>query len=321
MNPSCPTCNQTMRSHGQRADGRRRFKCFACKKVQTEPRRHLFGEMRVDEDKAILALSMLCEGSAVRAVCRLTGLHKATVLRLLVLAGERVERWMADAIRDVPVKDVECDEVWGYIARKERTKRRQRINDPQQGDAYAWIAAERHSKLVLCWHLGRRTKLAADAFAEKLDRATAGEFQVSSDSFEHYVDSLNYHVGMRTSYGMIRKEFGYEAEGLRYYSPPALISSEKVPIYGNPDEERIGTSRVERWNLSLRTGLKRMSRLTIAFSRCWRNHKASLALWIGYYNFCRMHRSIKMTPAMSADLARRPWSMRDLMEAAASATS
>jgi hypothetical protein len=107
---------------------------------------------------------------------------------------------------------------------------------------------------------------------------------------------------------------GLNAEGERRYSPPKLIGSKKAEIFGKPELDRIGTSRVERWNLSLRTGMKRMSRLTIAFSRCWRNHRAAMALWIGYYNFCKMHRSIKMTPA-KADVARKPWSMRELIAA------
>lgn len=312
----CDTCQRTMRKHGKRADGRLRFKCFACKRVVTEEREHLFGDMRIDEERAILALTLLCEGSSVRAACRLTGLHKTTLLRLLVLAGERVERYMATAIKDVPVSDVECDEIWSYIARKQRSKRLHNIDDPHQGDSYAWIALERHSKLVLAYHVDRRTNRAADAFAEKLASATTGRFTVSSDAFPAYVDSLSYHLGHRTSYGMIRKEFGYDAEGQRHYSPPALIKAERAAIFGDPDMSRIGTSRVERWNLSLRTGLKRMSRLTIAFSRCYRNHRAALSLWIGYYN-CVRRRSIRMAPAMSAGIISRPWTMRDLMEAAA----
>lgn len=310
-----------MRKHGKRADGRRRFKCFACKKVHTETRQHLFGDMRVDEDKAVMALTMLCEGSSVRSTARVTGLHKSTLLKLLVLAGERVERFMAEAMTDVPVEDVECDEVWSYVALKERTKRRKRINDPQQGDAYLWIGLDRASKLVLCHHLDRRTNQAADAFAEKLERATEGEFTVSTDAFEPYIESLNFHLGHRTRHGIIRKEFGYDEEGQRHYAPPKLISAEKSASYGDPDLAKIGTSHVERWNLSLRLGLKRMNRLTVAFSRCWRNHKAAMALWIAYYNFVTTNRAVKMPPAMAAGITRRPWTMRDLMEATATATA
>jgi transposase-like protein/IS1 family transposase len=316
MNPTCPTCETTCRKHGKTRDGLQRFRCGKCGVTYQGQREQLFAGFRIPEETALMALTMLCEGSSVRATCRITGLHKKTVLGLLVYAGERVERFMAERIKDVPVTDVECDEVWGFIGCKEKTKARKGIDDAQLGDSYAWIAVDRNTKLVLCHHVGRRTKLGADAFAEKLDSATAGTFQVSTDGFEPYVDALGYHVGGRSSYGQIIKEFGYNAEGERRYSPPKLIGSKKAEIFGKPEFDRIGTSRVERWNLSLRTGMKRMSRLTIAFSRCWRNHKAAMALWIGYYNFCRMHRSIKMTPAMKADVARAPWSMRELISAA-----
>jgi len=201
---------------------------------------------------------------------RVTGLHKATVLKLLVYAGEKVERYMAATIQDVPVKDVECDETWSFIGQKERTKRKNKVRDREQGDSYLWIGLERHTKLVLCHHVGRRTNLDADAFAEKLDRATAGHFQVSTDAFPGYIHSLSYHVGARSDHGMIQKEFGYDVEGQRHYAPPALIRADKSAVYGNPDPDRIGTSRGERWNVSARTALKRMNRLTIAFSRCWR---------------------------------------------------
>lgn len=317
MHPTCPTCETTCRKHGKTRDGLQRYRCGKCGATyQAERERQLFDGFRVSEDTALMALRMLCEGSSVRATCRITGLHKRTVLNLLVYAGERVERFMVERIKDVPVTDIEADEVWGFIGCKEKTKARKGIDDAQLGDSYTWVALERHSKLVVCWQVGRRTGRNADAFAEKLDSATSGEFQISTDGFQPYIDSLGYHVGGRADYGQIIKEFGYDAEGERRYSPPKLIGSEKTAIFGNPDFDRIGTSRVERWNLSLRTGLKRMSRLTIAFSRCWRNHKAAMALWIGYYNFCKLHRSIKMTPAMKADVARKPWSMRELIAAA-----
>lgn len=174
---------------------------------------------------------------------------------------------------------------------------------------------------MLAFHVGRRTNQAADAFAEKLERATAGSFQISTDAFKPYMDSLNFHLGTRTSHGTIKKEFGYDEEGERRYSPPRLIGVEKGKSYGEPDMTKVGTSYVERLNLSLRTGLKRMTRLPIAFSRCWRNHRAALALWVGYYNFVSTHRTVKMPPAMAAGITRRPWSMRDLLEAAMDATS
>lgn len=162
--------------------------------------------------------------SARRCGCSDTGpvYDRGTSRTGLVDAGERVERFMTESIRGVKVADVECDEVWGFVGQKEKTKRQNGVEDPQQGDSYAWIAVERNSKLVLCCHVGRRDVQGADAFAEKLDRATAGRFTVGTDAFDRYVESLHYHIGARSDYGIIRKEFGYEAEGQRYYSPPAL---------------------------------------------------------------------------------------------------
>lgn len=282
----------------------------------SEERESLFADMRVPEDKALIALHMLCEGSSVRAVSRVTGLHKGTVLKLLVAAGEACERFMAERIVGVPVADVELDEVWSFIQAKERTKVEQGDDDPQRGDAYCFIALESNSKLVLAWHLGRRTVPHTDAFVEKLSRATDGRFQLTTDGFRPYPDAIGYHLGHRTDYATLIKQFGSSPDGERRYSPARLTGTDRARVHGDPKPGRVCTSYVERFNLSLRTSMRRWTRLTIAFSKCWRNHKAAVALFIAFYNFCTIHSSIRMTPAMSADLARRPWSLRDLLEAA-----
>jgi len=209
--------------------------------------------MLVPEDKALIALHMLCEGSSVRAVARVTGLHKNTVLKLLVAAGEACERFMAERIVNVPVADVELDEVWSFVQAKERTKTEQGDDDPHRGDAYCFIALESNSKLVLAWHLGRRTTPHTDAFVEKLDRATAGRFQVTSDGFWPYPHAVGYHLGGRTDYATLVKRYGSDPDGERRYSPARLTSAERTPVFGNPKPERVCTSYVERFNLSLRT--------------------------------------------------------------------
>jgi hypothetical protein len=158
-----------------------------------------------------------------------------------------------------------------------------------------------------------------DAFMEEVDRATSGHFQATSDAFAAYPETVHYHLGTRTDFATLEKQFGYELEEQRRYSPPRLIGTEIVPRHGNPDPDRIGTSYVERMNLSIRMHVRRLTRLTNAFSKVWRNHRAALALFFAWYNWCKMHSTLRMTPAMKADLARRPWSMRDLMEAAARA--
>lgn len=313
----CQPCNRPCHKHGFNRNQTRRYRCPECLTTYSEERQHLFGTMRIDEDKALMALHLLCEGSSVRSVSRVTGLHKNTLLSLLVTAGEACERFMAETIQDVPVEDVEFDEIWGYVYCKERTKHKIKAADPELGDAYCFVGFERHSKLVVAWHLGRRTALHCDSFMEKVDKATAGHFQATSDAFAAYPDAVNFHLGTRTDFATMEKIFGYEAEEQRRYSPPRLIGTEVTPRHGNPDPDRIGTSYVERMNLSIRMHVRRLTRLTNAFSKCWRNHKAALALFFAWYNFVKMHGSVRMTPAMAANVARRPWSMRDLMEAAA----
>lgn len=312
----CQDCQRKCRKHGANRNGTLRFRCPSCKKTYTEERESLFRAMRVPEDKALLALNLLCEGSSVRAVSRVTGLHKGTVLKLLVEAGERCERLMAERIVGVPVADVELDEVWSFVGCKERRKAERGDTDPQRGDAYCFIALERSSKLVLAWHLGRRSAQHTDAFIAKVDRATAGRFQASSDGFWAYPESMSYHLGTRTDFATLVKQYGASPDGERRYSPAKLTGAEKATIYGAPKKDRICTSHVERFNLSLRTSMRRWTRLTVAFSRCWRNHKAAVALFIAFYNFCTIHRSIRVTPAMAAGIARRPWSLEELMRAA-----
>lgn len=196
----CQPCDRPCRKHGFNRNQTRRHRCAECGKTYSEERPSLFGTMRVDEDKALMALHLLCEGSSVRSTSRVTGLHKDTILSLLVTAGEACERFMAETIQDVPVEDVEFDEIWGFVACKEKTKHRKGTNDPELGDAYCFVGLEWHSKLVLAWHAGRRTSLHCDAFMEKVDRATSGHFQAMSDAFAAYPESVHFHLGTRTDF-------------------------------------------------------------------------------------------------------------------------
>lgn len=176
----------------------------------------------------------------------------------------------------------------------------------------------RDSKLVLAWHLGRRTVQHTDAFVEKLERATEGRFQITTDGFAAYPESLHYHLGTRTDYAQLVKQYGYEDTDERRYSPPSIIGIEKTQVYGDPKWDEVCTSHVERNNLTMRMQMRRLTRLTNAFSKKWENLRAALGLYFAWYNFCRSHSSLSnATPAMAAGIENRPWNMGDLLEAAA----
>lgn len=313
----CQACNAPTKRFGKDRKGNQRFRCLTCRKTCSERPERPLGDMRLPLDRALLCLHLLCEGSSVRAIERITGTEKKTILRLLVQVGEGCERMLEETIHAVPVQDVQADEVWTYIRCKQGTRERRKITDADSGDAYCYIGIERASKLVLAWHLGRRNRWDAHDFIEKLDRATAGDFQLTTDGFNGYPAAVDYALGSRVSYAQVIKEFGSEGgEEARRYAPPRLISQEKIVISGDPEEDRICTSHVERANWTLRGHLRRFTRLSNGFSRKKENLRAALALYFAYYNFVKFHKSIRMTPAMKAGIARKPWSLADLLAAA-----
>jgi len=266
-------------------------------------------------EKADLVLSMLLEGNSVSSVERITGTHHTTILKLLVLAGEKCERVMAEKIRNVEVRDLECDELWSYIGKKQK---RVRPEDNQLfGDCYVWVGIERHSKLVLNITMGKRDQTTCNVFVEGLRDATARTpFQITTDGFAPYRSAVTTTLHDRlTGFAQLIKVYRATQEGEARYSPAEVQSVEIVPVYGQPDPERICTSIVERQKLSVRMGTRRFTRLTNAFSKKWENHWAAVACWFAFYNFCRVHKSIRMTPAMAAGISDHIWSVRELLEA------
>jgi transposase-like protein/IS1 family transposase len=315
---TCHLCQAAgAKKHGKDRYGNQRFRCLTCRKTYSERPARPLGAMTVPVEKALLILQLLCEGSGIRAIQRITGCHQETILKLLVTVGAGCEELLGERVKSVAVEDVQADEIWGYVAMKEGKKARKGVQDPEFGDAYCFTALERRSKLLLAWHLGRRTGQDADLFMEKLSTATAGRFQLTTDGFNGYPGAVEFNFGSRVDYAQLVKEFGQEGgEEARRYAPPRLIGAEKIEVSGHPEEDRICTSHVERHNWTLRGHLRRMTRLSNGFSRKRANLRAALALFFAYYNFCRMHKSIRMTPAMAAGITRKPWTMGDLLAAA-----
>lgn len=206
----CQACQAPAKKNGRDRRGNQRYRCLTCSKRFAERPARALGNMRLPVERAELVLHLLTEGSSVRTVERVTGSEKKTILRLLVQVGAGCERLLAELVKDVPVQDVQSDEVWGYVRCKEGTKTRKKIADPEAGDAYCFIGMERHSKLVLAWHLGRRDRWDTHDFMAKLSAATAGRFQLTTDGFNAYPDAVEYNLGARVDFAQLVKEFGGE---------------------------------------------------------------------------------------------------------------
>ena len=275
---------------------------------------NLLGTMRIPIERAEMCLRLLLEGNSIRSIQRITGLHQETILNLLVLTGDKCRQLMHDRIKNVAVKDVEADEMWGFVGMKKMTKLRKEVTAPQLGDAYTFVGIERNTKLVLAWHLGDRDVPNTEAFTEKLHRATSGHFQLTTDGFAAYPQAVSYSLGTRVDYAQLIKVYGKNThEGEQKYSPPEVVDTVSKPLIGSPDPRRICTSIVERSNLPMRTSIRRLTRLTNAFSKKWENLHAALSLYFAYYNFCRIHSSIRCTPAMESGITTHIWSIRELL--------
>ncbi|MBI4480843.1 MAG: DDE-type integrase/transposase/recombinase [Acidobacteria bacterium] len=268
----------------------------------------------MDTETLLRVIHCLVEGVSVRGTERLTGVHRDTILKLLVIAGEKCERLMGTKVRNVPVADIQCDEIWGYVGKKEQNKWMDESHRKDLGDAYTFVAIERDSKLVLAFHLGRRDQRSTDQFIDKLRTATApNRFQITTDGFATYTTAIDTALFDRCDYAQLVKVYASPREGEARYSTADVVGAVPTPIMGNPDSDRICTSHVERNNLTMRMQLRRLTRLTNGFSKKWANLRAALSLYFGYYNFCRVHSTIRCTPAMEAGITDHIWTLAELL--------
>jgi transposase-like protein/IS1 family transposase len=291
--PQLPDSMQAFRKAQERLQ---RFRCNQCTKTFTEEHEQPLDTMRLPLDRAVGILQLLLEGMSVRSVERVTGVHRDTILRLLVLAGERCQNLMDEKLKGITVADVEVDEIWGYVGKKEGHKSDD--DGPELGDAYCFIGMERTTKLILAHHLGKRTAKSTDAFIGKLAYATSTQrYQLTSDGFSPYVSAVKMLLRDRVDFAQLINVYG----------------SVPVEIMGRPVADRICTSYIERQNLSIRMGMRRMTRLSNAFSKKWENLQAAYSLWFAYYNFCRKHHTLRVTPAMEAGIADHIWQLSELL--------
>lgn len=310
---TCPTCKVECQRFGTNRNGSQRFRCPLCKKTSSAAVTDRLPGSTIPLAQVEKVLQLLLEGCSVRSVERISGLHRDTILKLLVTAGEKCEKLMGRLIVNVPVKDVEADEIWGFIGKKQ--KQVDEDDDPNYGDAYCFVAMERNTKLVLNFALGKRNQQTTDIFIEGLRHATSWQkkFQITTDGFGPYVPAIANTLEDRVHFAQLIKVYRATPEGERRYSPAEVVSTEVVPVIGDPNPAKICTSHIERQNLTMRMQMRRLTRLTNGFSKKWENHWAALCLHFAYYNFCRIHRTLRVTPAMQSGITDRPWDIADLL--------
>jgi IS1 family transposase len=265
-------------------------------------------------EKKVASISMLCEGNSIRSIERITGVHRDTIMRLGLRMGESCQKIMDSKMRGLTCKQVECDEIWGFIGAKRKNANRVGA----YGDVWTFIALDADTKLIPSFVVGKRDTYHARAFMEDLAGRMANRIQVSTDSLKAYPDAIERGFGTEVDHGQIVKTYsmsvlGNAAASVRY-SPVEIVKVERTIVSGMPDVNRITTSHVESQNLTLRMHCRRLTRLTNAYSKKFENFQAAVALNFAYYNFCKTHNSLRMTPAQAAGVESSAWTVAELIE-------
>ncbi len=312
---TCRKCkHEGVKKFGYRGKSRiQRYRCQSCNATFSEPQPHPLGTMRIPMDIACRALQCLLEGCSIRSTERLTGVNRNTIMALLLWAGERCEALMRRKLHSVTAQRIQADEIWTYVAKKEKHTT---LEDGETiGDQYVFVGMDADTKLVISWIVGKRSIANTHAFMRELyGRLAWGSHpQLTTDGWGPYVDAVDRTLGHDgVDFAQLIKVYGLPSESERRYSPPRFVEAVSKPIFGNPDPEHISTSYIERQNLTMRMQMRRFTRLTNAFSKRLRHLKAAIALHFAYYDFCRVHSSLRVTPAMEAGIADHVWSLEEI---------
>lgn len=257
-------------------------------------------------------LTMLCEGSSMRSISRITGVSINTVTKLLVDAGMACAAFHDATVRNVPAVRVQCDEIWSFAYAKNKNVKFAKAAPEAAGDVWTWTALDADSKLIVSWHVGDRSQHTGISFMADLKARLANRVQLTTDGHKAYLKAVA-EVDFDADYAMLNKIFATDYAGPGRYSPPKCIGAVKEAIMGNPDPQHVSTSFVERQNLTMRMSMRRFTRLTNGFSKKFENHCHALALYFVFYNFCRVHKTLGATPAMASGLIDRVMKMTDVV--------
>lgn len=265
-------------------------------------------------EKKLAVLSMLVEGNSIRSTSRVTGVHKKTIMRLLVEVGQHCERLMNEHMRDLNCRYLELDEIWTFCGKKERRLKAEEKLNQNLGDQYVFFGIDHETKLIPAWAVGKRTIGTALPFLHRLKGTLNGcRPQISTDEWRGYEDTIEQVFGADVDYATLHKEYESVPVGPGRYAPPRVKGVTKKVLKGRPDEGRVCTSIVERNNLTIRTMQRRFTRLALGFSRKIENLRAAVALQFAYWNFCWIPRTLRITPAMAAGVTDRVWDLDELL--------
>lgn len=265
-------------------------------------------------EKRAQILSLLVEGNSLRSTSRIADCSINTVTKLLVDVGMACAEYQDSALRNLPCKQIQCDEIWSFCYSKQANVPEEFKGVAGYGDIWTWTAICPDTKLIASWLVGERSAEVAMAFTEDLASRLANRIQLSTDGNRMYVKAVENAFGGDIDYAMLIKHYGHDAKQFvdRRYSPAPYTGSTKAKINGDPELSKVSTSYVERQNLTMRMGIRRFTRLTNAFSKKAENHAHAVALHFMYYNFGRIHKTLRVTPAMEAGISTKVWSLEDI---------
>jgi IS1 family transposase len=269
---------------------------------------------RLDSETGAQVINCLIEGCSIRSTVRMTGVAKKTVMRLLVEVGDVCADYQDKVFHDLNCRRLQLDEMWAWIYCKEKHRTEMIAKDhPDAGDIWLWVAVDADTKLVPCWTLGSRDSHTAKDFVDNLASRLKNRVQITSDGHRPYIEAIERAFGDDVDYSILQKIYGAPLENETRYSPAQCIGIDIRNVTGSSDPKHISTSYIERQNWTVRTKMRRYTRLSNGFSRKLRNHAAATALNYFAYNFIQIHSTLRTSPAMAAGVTNRLWSVRDLV--------
>jgi IS1 family transposase len=268
---------------------------------------------KLDTATRVQIVQGLIDGVGVNATCRITGVAKNTVLKLLAQLGEACAKYHDEHVRNVKSKRVQCDEIWSFCYAKQKNVPQERRGEFGVGDVWTWTAIDADSKLIISYTLGLRDAGYAHEFMHDVAGRLATKVQLTTDGLKAYLDAVDDAFGGDIDYAQLIKVYGAERPDHARYSPAKIIGTKSEAVCGTPEPRHVSTSYVERQNLSMRMGMCRFTGLTNAHSKKIENHAHAIALYFMHYNFVKIHTTLRVTPAMQAGLATKLWEIEDLL--------